>query len=353
MEIEIDGKKIGDGHPCYFIVDIGSNHDGDINRAKMLIDLAKESGADAVKFQHFKTEKIVSKEGFEGLKSGFQSKWDKPVVDVYRAAEFRRNWTKELMDYAKSKGITFFSSPYDFEAVDLLEDLNVPAHKIGSGDITWLESIKYIASKGKPVILGTGASTMQEIAEAVEMIKSTGNDKLVLLQCVTNYPSSFENANVKAMQLLRQTFGTLVGYSDHTPGHSVAMAAVALGGCMIEKHFTDDKTRKGPDHPFAMDAKEFKEMVGNVRLLEKSLGREVKELYPEEKETVILQRRCVRAARDIPVGSVINRDMLEVLRPAPRGTLCPKEIDKIVGKTTKIKINKGEAIKWSFFDSKK
>ncbi|MEK6938095.1 MAG: N-acetylneuraminate synthase family protein [Nanoarchaeota archaeon] len=349
MEIEIDGRKIGDGHPCYFIVDIGSNHDGDIDRAKMLIDLAKESGAEAVKFQHFNTNKIVSKEGFEGLKSSFQAKWDKPVVEVYRAAEFHRSWTKELMNYAKKVGITFFSSPYDFEAVNILEELNVPAHKIGSGDITWLESIKYIASKGKPVILGTGASTMEEIAEAVETIKSTGNDKLVLLQCVTNYPSSFENANVKAMQLLRKRFGTLVGYSDHTPGHVVAMATVALGGCMIEKHFTDDKNRKGPDHPFAMDAKEFKEMVGNVRLLEKSLGREVKELYPEEKETVILQRRCIRATRDVPAGSILSKEMLEVLRPAPKGTLCPKEMERIIGKAIKVKISKGEAIEEDFF----
>jgi N-acetylneuraminate synthase len=344
MKIKIDNKWIGDDCPCYVIAEIGSNFDGSIERAKKLIDLAKEAGADAVKFQCFKTEKIVSKEGFEGLKSGFQSKWDKPVCEVYRNAEFPRDWNKELFEYSKKKGITFFSSPYDKEAVDLLDKIGVPAMKIGSGDITWLEMLDYIARKGRPVILGTGASTLEEVEEAVNAIKATGNDKLILLQCVTNYPSSFDDANIRAMVMLREKFGTLVGYSDHTPGYIVPMGSVALGGCIIEKHFTDDKTRKGPDHPFAMDFEDLKLMVKNIRLLEKALGKPVKELYPEENETVILQRRCIRAKENIPKGKVITKDMLDVLRPAPTNALYPKYVPKIIGKEASRDIKKGEAI---------
>lgn len=352
MELKIKDKLVGDGHPCYFIADIASNHDGDLNRAKKLIDLAKESGVDAVKFQHFKAEKIVSREGFAGLQAGFQAKWSKPVCDVYKAAEFPRQFTKELKDYAESLGLAFFSSPYDKEAVDELESLNVPAYKIGSGDITWLEMVKYIAGKNKPVILGVGASTMEEIEEAVKAIRSTGNNQIILLQCVTNYPTSFDNANVKVQPLLREKFITLIGYSDHTPGSIVPLASVALGGCMIEKHFTDDKTRTGPDHPFSMEPKEFREMINNARILEKSLGRAVREVYPEEKETVILQRRCLRASMDIPKDTKIAPEMVEALRPAPKGALYPKYLPQIVNKLAKRDIKKGEAFYWEMFGSK-
>ncbi len=341
MYIEVDGKKIGDGYPCYTIAEVGSNFDGDIKRAKMLIDIAKKAGADAVKFQSFLANKIVSEKGFEGLKVGFQSKWDKPVYEVYQNAEFPREWTKELFEYSKSQGITFFSSPYDFEAVDILEELDIPAYKIGSGDITWHELIKYIAEKGRPIILGTGASTMDEIKKAVDVIRSVGNEKIILLQCVTNYPSTFENANISVQKQLRDTFGTLVGYSDHTPGYVVPMGSVALGGCIVEKHFTDDKTRPGPDHPFAMDYDDFKIMVDNIRALEKSIGKPEKDIYSEESETVILQRRCVRAKQDIKAGTVLSKDMLEVLRPAPKNTFKPFEIDEVIGKTIKEDLNQG------------
>ncbi len=350
MKINIDGKDIGDGCPCYCIAEVGSNFDGSIERAKKLIDLAKECGADAVKFQSFKADKIVSEKGFEGLKTGFQEKWDKPVVEVYKDAEFPREWTKELMEYSKEKEITFFSSPYDKEAVDILDELGVSAFKIGSGDITWLEMVKYIAGKGKPVILGTGASTMEEVEKAVEAIKSTGNEEIILLQCVTNYPSSFENANIRAMPMLREKFNCLVGYSDHTPGYIVPLGTVALDGCIVEKHFTDDKTRQGPDHPFAMDGKDFKLMVENIRLLEKALGKPIKDLYPEEEETVVLQRRCIRAKQDIKKGSKIEEEMLDILRPAPKNALYPKEKEKLIGMVSKRDIKKGEEFYWEMVE---
>jgi len=347
MEIEIDGKMVGDGHPCYTIAEIGSNFDGSIERAKKLIDLAKECGADAVKFQCFKTDSIISKEGFQKVKKGFQSKWKKPVYEIYKSAEFPRDWNKELMAYSKNKGISFFSTPYDKEAVDLLDKVGVPVFKIGSGDITWLEMIKYIAKKGKPIFLATGASTMDEIADAVNTIKKTGNNKLILLQCVTNYPATFDNANIKVMNLLREKFGTLVGYSDHTPGYIVPMGAVSLGACIIEKHFTDDKTRDGPDHPFAMDGHDFKLMIENIRKLEKALGNPIKKLYEEEKETVIIQRRCLRTNQDIKKGSIITDDMIVALRPTEEGFLAPKYLKDIIGKKVNQDIKKGSAIKWN------
>ena len=205
--------------------------------------------------------------------------------------------------------------------------------------------MRYIARKGRPVILSTGASTIAEVDEAVNVIRSEGNKEIVLLQCVTNYPSHFECANIRAMKRMGEIFGVPVGYSDHTPGMIVPLGAVALGACVIEKHFTDDKTRQGPDHPFSMDGKDFKEMVNGIRILEKALGDSHKDLYEDEKETVILQRRCLRAAKDIPAGSKITEDMIDVLRPSPTDSLAPKYLKSILGKKAGKNITKGSALK--------
>ena len=348
MKIKIGNKLVGDGEPVFIIAEIGSNFDNSLERAKKLIDLAKDCGVDAVKFQTFKSDKIVSKEGFEGLKTGFQAGWKEDVITVYKKAEFPREWHKIIFDYAKSKGLICFSAPYDKEAVDLLEELNVEVYKVGSGDINWLDMIKYIAKKNKPILLGTGASTLEEVEEAVNIIKNEGNNQLVLLQCVTNYPSSFENANIRVLNTFKKKFSTLVGYSDHTPGYIVPMGSVALGSCVIEKHFTDDKTRKGPDHPYAMNPEELKLMVDNIRNLEKSLGSSIKKVYSEESETVVLQRRCIRAKNELSEGTIISEDMLEILRPAPKDSIPPKYFYDLVGKTVKTKIIKGKAIIWSY-----
>ena len=344
--IKIGNRLIGEGQPTYIIAEIGSNFDGSLERAKMLTDLAKECGADAVKFQSFKTEKIVSEEGFQNLKVGFQAGWKDKVTDVYRKAEFNREWHQTLFDYAKSIGLDWFSAPYDKEAVDILDELGVKLFKIGSGDVSWLEMLKYIAKKNKPIMMATGASTLAEVDEAVKAIREEGNNQIILLQCVTNYPSTFESANIKVIETYKKAFDVLVGYSDHTPGYVVPMGAVALGGCIIEKHFTDDKTRDGPDHPHAMNPEEFKLMVDNIRLLEKSMGSPIKEIYPEESETVILQKRCVRAKINIPAGTRISKEMLDILRPAAKGALLPKELSSAVGHLSQRDIEKGQAITW-------
>ncbi len=339
---KIGEQWVGDGEPVYIIAEIGSNFDGSMERAKMLIDLAKDCGADAVKFQCFTADKIISKEGFDRLKIGFQAKWEKSVYETYKNAEFPREWHDKLFHYATKKGLHFLSSPYDKEAVDILDKLGVPAFKIGSGDITWHDMLRYIAKKGKPIILSTGASTIAEIDEALKVIRSEGGNDIILLQCVTNYPSYFEYANIRAMKAMGELFDVLVGHSDHTPGIIVPLGAASLGAYVIEKHFTDDKTRTGPDHPFAMDAKEFKEMVDSIRALEKALGSPLKDLYEEEKETVTLQRRCLRAAKDIPKGSKITEDMIDVLRPLAKDALEPKYKETVIGREVKVDMKKGD-----------
>ena len=344
--IKIGNRWVGDGEPAYVIAEIGSNFDGSMERAKMLIDLAKDCGADAVKFQCFTPDKIISKEGFDKLRMGFQAKWEKSVCEIYKSAEFPREWHDKLFDYANKKGLHFLSSPYDKDAVDILDDLGVPAFKIGSGDITWHDMLRYIANKEKPIILSTGASTIAEIDEALKVIRSEGANDIILLQCVTNYPSHFKYSNIRAMKAMGELFDVIIGYSDHTAGIIVSLGAVSLGACVIEKHFTDDKTRKGPDHPFAMDAKEFKEMVDSIRTLEQALGSPVKDLYEEEKETVILQRRCLRAAKDIPKGSEISEGMIEVLRPLTNNALYPKYKDIIIGRKVKVDMKKGDPFTW-------
>lgn len=309
-----------------------------------MVDLAKSAGADAVKFQSFTADKIVSEQGFNDLKISFQSKWKKPVYQTYKEAEFPRKWHQEISFFCRKRKVAFFSAPYDKEAVDLLDEIDVPAFKVGSGDINFLSLLEYIAKKGKPIILGTGASTLGEIEDAVKVIRASRNEDIILLQCITNYPSPIEQANIRAMITLREAFQTNVGYSDHTAGCLVPLGAVALGACMIEKHFTSDKTREGPDHPFAMDTAEFGEMVEKVRLLEKALGSYAKEPVPAENETRIIQRRCIYARRDISRGETITEDAIAILRP-DRG-LPPKYVAIVVGRKARKSILKGTAITW-------
>ncbi|HDS08622.1 MAG TPA: flagellar biosynthesis protein FlgA, partial [Firmicutes bacterium] len=212
------GRFIGEGAPVYIIAEIGSNFDRSLVKAKEMIDLAKSVGADVAKFQSFQAEKIVSAEGFKNLKISFQSKWKKSVFQVYRDAEFPRAWHKQIVDYCRKQKIDFMTAPYDHAAVDLMEELDLPLFKIGSGEIDNLDFLRYIAGKGKPILLSVGASSLGEIDRAVETIVKSGNDKLILMQCITNYPSPFEDANIRVLESLKSTFGFPVGYSDHTPG---------------------------------------------------------------------------------------------------------------------------------------
>lgn len=335
--IYIGKREISIDSPTYFIADIASNHDGDIERAKNLIWLAKEAGADAVKFQHFKADKIVSDYGFKNLdhKKSHQASWDQSVFEIYKKYECNRNWSTELANVAKEAKIDFLTTPYDVEAVELL-DQYIPAYKIGSGDITWIDFIEMIAKKNKPVVISTGASNIDDIERAVEAVLKH-NSKLLLLQCNTNYTGSLKNfkyINLKVLRTFADKYPNMVlGLSDHTPFHATVLGAIALGARVIEKHFTDDNKREGPDHAFSMNPETWKEMIERSRELEFSLGDGIKRIEQNEMDTAIVQRRCLRLVHDMNIGEKIKEIDLEPLRPAPKGSIEPYRINQVVGKT--------------------
>jgi N-acetylneuraminate synthase len=344
----IDGHEISNTSPVFFIADLAANHDSSLQRAKDLISLAKECGASAVKFQHFLANKIVSDHGFKnlGCKVGHQSQWEKSVFEIYQQYECNRDWTAELYETAKREGITFLTSPYDYEAVDLLEQY-IPAYKIGSGDITWLELIKTIALKGKPVLIAAGASTMNETIRAVDTLLQY-NRRVVLMQFNTKYTadkSNFQYINLNVLRSFALKYPMLpLGLSDHTLGHTTVLGAISLGACVIEKHFTDDNTRKGPDHPFAMNPHTWKEMVKAAEELQEALGDGVKRVEKNEQETVVLQRRCIRVTQNLKAGEILDYDKLEFLRPAPTGTFSPHHITDIIGQKLLIDKKQGDAL---------
>ena len=349
-ELKIGDRWIGEDHPTYFIAEISANHDGELERAQLLIRLAAEAGADAAKFQNFTASKIVSDFGFRALGSqlSHQSKWKKSVFKVYEDASIAFDWAPELKSVCDEVGIHYFSSAYDFEAVDHLEP-HVPAYKIGSGDITWLEIIRHIAGKAKPVILATGAATLEDVKRAVEEILKI-NQELILMQCNTNYTANQENFNHIHLNVLK-TYAALypdliLGLSDHTPGHTTVLGAVALGARAIEKHFTDDPSRIGPDHPFSMDPGSWREMVDRTRELESALGSLTKNVAENERETVVVQQRCLRARRTIRQGETIDREMIDVLRPAPLEAIRPYDIEKVFGMQALTDIPAGDALTW-------
>lgn len=351
--LKINDKLISNDSATYFVADIAANHDGDLSRAVELIYLAAEAGADAAKFQHFTAESIVSDYGFKALndKISHQSTWQKSVYEVYKDASVDMGWTEELKKACDAAGIAFFTTPY---SLDIVEDIDrhVPAYKIGSGDITWIEMIKKIASKNKPYILATGASSLDEVHRAVSACLDI-NQQFVLMQCNTNYTADLTNfkfINLNVLKTFRSMYPDMVlGLSDHTPGHSTVLGAVALGARMVEKHFTDDTSRIGPDHKFSMCPSTWKEMVQRTRELEFALGSGIKKVEDNEIETVILQRRSLRAVRTLKVGDVISSQDFVLLRPCPSDALKPYELTLALGKTLINEIAEGGYLRCNDF----
>ncbi len=353
MEIKIGSSMIGEGHPAYFIADIAANHDGSLERAQLLIRLAKEVGADAAKFQNFRATQIVSDYGFTHMNAqvSHQAKWKKSVVEVYDGASIPFDWSPALKQTCDEVGIDYFSSPYDFDAIDML-DAYVPAYKIGSGDITWIEACERMAAKGKPILLATGASDIGDVQRAVHAILRI-NPQLVLMQCNTNYtadPANFDHIHLNVLNTYRSMFPQVIlGLSDHTHGHATVLGAVTLGACVIEKHFTDDNNREGPDHPFAMNPRSWADMVSATRQLERAMGSGDKFVAGNESQTVIIQRRCLRAARKINAGEVMTRSLIDVLRPAAPGAIMPYEIQALIGTTALSDLEAGQELRWTNF----
>lgn len=335
----IGKRRIGNKCKTYFIADIGANHDGNLSRAKKLIKLAKKAGADAAKFQHFSANTIVSDKGFKNLKGNktHQDKWRKSIFEVYKSASINKNWTKILANYCKKIGIEFMTSPYSINIVDEINPY-VNAIKIGSGDLTWTDILKKIASKNKVTILATGASELKEVILAVKTIIKK-NKKLVLMQCNTNYTGDHDNidfTNLNVLKKYKELFpNVILGLSDHTFGHTSVLGAVAYGAKVIEKHFTDNNKRSGPDHFFAMNPRTWKLMVEETRKLERALGNGKKKIEKNELTTVIVQRRSIRAGRSLPKGTIIKENMLSYLRPCPAKSLAPSSKNKIINKRLK------------------
>jgi sialic acid synthase SpsE len=351
MEITIGNKIIGPNHPTYFIADVAANHDGDLERAKMLIRLAKEAGADAAKFQNFRAPKIVSDYGFTHMDGqvSHQASWKKSVFQVYTDASIPFEWTPVLKQACDEVGIEFFSAPYDFEAIDML-DQYVQMYKAGSGEIDWVEALERMASKGKPFFVATGASNIGEVQQAVHAILKI-NPQLVLMQCNTNYtasPGNYDHLHLNVLKTYATMFPEVIlGLSDHTHALAPVLGAVTLGARVIERHFTDSNEREGPDHKFAMNPQKWAYMVEETRLLERSLGSPDKFVAANELETSVIQRRCLRAARDIKAGERLTREMIDVLRPASPGAIKPDQISAVIGRRAVSDMPLGKELRWS------
>lgn len=341
-EITIAGRKVGQRYPCLIIAEAGSNHDRKLSQAHQLIDIAAEAGADAVKFQSFTAPKIaamtqdpVAQINFGGAQS---------LYELYRKIELPAEWQAELKEHASARGLIFLSTPFDTDAVDRLDRLGIPAFKIASFELVDLPFLRYVARKGKPMILSTGMANLGEIEEALAVVREEGLKEVALLHCAINYPAKFENLNLSAMKTMARAFQVPVGYSDHTLGISIPIAAVALGACILEKHFTIDRSLPGPDHGFALEPQELKAMVRGIRETEAAIGSPIKQVAPDELDHRKRGRRSLFARETIYAGSVITQEMIAILRPGVG--IAPKYLDLVIGRKAQVTIEKDEPITW-------
>jgi N-acetylneuraminate synthase len=340
--IQLGSKRIGDKQPCFLIAEAGVNHNGKFSLAKKLIDAAVTAGVDAVKFQTFKAQGVVTDD--VGIASYAQKNIGKNLkqLDMIKQYELTYDEFTELKEYCDKKKMLFLSTPHSFDAIDFLDDL-VPAFKFGSGDLTNIPALQYTARKHKPMILGTGMATLNEVRTAIRAIHVAGNHQVIALHCTTNYPCPLDQVNLRAMLTMQNTLSCLVGYSDHTMGITVPVMAATLGAVIIEKHFTLDTTMAGPDHKASLEPAELKQMVTAIRNVETILGSYAKKPTPSEKDIMKLVRKSIVADKDIKKGATIRRTMLGIKRP---GTgLSPLQIQQVLGKKTKKTIKKDELLR--------
>ena len=340
QRLKIGNRWIGKEEPVFIIAEIGSNHDGSLEQAKKLIDACAKIKADAVKFQSFSAEKLVNQ-----LKLDEKGNWiSNPAFKVIKSLELPTEWHKELFDYAAKSGLIFLSSAFDLEKVDLLNSIGMPAFKIASGDINYIQLLKYVAKFKKPILLSTGAAYLGEIEEAIKIIQKEENNQIALLHCVSSYPPNFKDANIQTMLTMKKAFKAIVGYSDHSPGFTVPLGAVTLGAKIIEKHITFDRNLKGPDHSFALTVEEFDQMIKEIRNLEDALGNGVKEPVSGEISERVGARRSIYSAIKIHQGEKISPEMIKIVRHAYG--LKPSEAKKIIGREVKVDIAENLLITW-------
>jgi N-acetylneuraminate synthase len=347
-QITTDFNTISKNSPTYFIADIAANHDHSLERAKELIKRAADAGANAAKFQNFKAETIVSNRGFLelGKKLSHQSRWSKSVYEVYKEAELPLEWTEKLIDQCQNSGIDYFTAPYDLEMIRILEP-RMPFFKVGSGDISWKESLNLMLSSNKSLFLATGASTMEEVIRAVELVESFPQP-YVLMQCNTNYTggdSNFDYLNLNVLSNFAKKFPkAILGLSDHSKGHVAVLGAVSLGARVIEKHFTDDQSRQGPDHSFSLTPVDWENMVKDTRILERCLGTGEKIIELNEVDSRIVQRRGLRYAKRLKAGSVITRNDLVALRPLHADSIDPWNAENLIGKKISMDVEPDQTV---------
>jgi len=346
--IRIAGKKIGPEHPCFIIAEAGVNHNGKVDLARQLIDAAAAAGADAVKFQTFHADNIVTNTAKKAEYQKSTTSSNESQYEMIKNLELSDNIFQELSDYADSKGIIFLSTPFDEESVDLLDQIGVPAFKIPSGEITNFPLLKKIAEKKKPLILSTGMATLGEVEDAVNYVKTHGTEEIVLLHCTTSYPAPIKSVNLRVMNTLRCAFQIPVGYSDHTKGITIPIAAAAMGAQVIEKHFTLDRSLLGPDHQASLEPHELEAMVTAIRDVEFALGNEIKCPNEEEMEIKKVARRSIVAQKDLNAGEQLRENVLAIKRP---GTgIEPKYLESVVHMKAKTAILKDQVITWDMVE---
>lgn len=344
MDLKIDNRRIGAGHPCFIIAEAGVNHNGDLSMAERLVDAAAEAGVDAIKFQTFKAERLLTA---HASKAEYQLAVTSPTesqLDMLRRLELSPEAHTRLRDYTSRKGLVFLSSPFDEESADFLHGLGVPLFKIASGELTNLPFLEHVARKGKPMIVSTGMAFLREVEEALNAVRKAGGTEVVLLHCTSDYPANPSDCNLRAMVHMRETFNVPVGYSDHTAGLCVAVAAVALGATVIEKHITLDKRLSGPDHRASLEPAELRALVQAVRETEQTLGDGIKRPMDAEQNTRAIARKSLVAARDLSEGTVLQAHHLVAKRP---GTgVPPGESARLIGRTLTRALSVDEMIQW-------
>jgi len=347
MDITINGRKVGPSHPPYIIAELSANHNGNIERAFETIKAARDSGADAIKIQTYTADTMTINCDTEefmirgGLWDGYK------LYDLYKWAETPFEWHRAIFDYAASIGITLFSTPFDESAVDLLESLNTPAYKIASFEATDLPLIRYVAGKGKPMIISTGMCSEQEIEEAVAAAREGGCEELVMLHCISSYPAPMDQANIKQMLNLAERFNSMPGLSDHTLGTTASVTAVALGACLIEKHFTLSRQDKGPDSEFSLEPTELKRLCQDTNDAWLALGNTGFERQKAEEASKSF-RRSLYFVKHMKAGQVITAADIRRIRPGYG--IAPKHFDEVIGRTVKTDVRHGTALRWELLN---
>lgn len=341
--VNIGDRKVGDDEPAFVIAEAGVNHNGSLDRAIELVDVAARSGADAVKFQTFNAEELVTENAPKAAYQLAAANPEESQLEMLRSLELSYADHVTIFQHAKVRGITCLSTPFDGRSAELLNELGVPAFKIGSGELTNLPLIRQVSAYGRPILVSTGMSDLEEVRAAVDAVTGVGAaEKLVLLHCVSNYPAAPGDANLRAMETLENTFRVPVGFSDHTLGYAISIAAVALGARVIEKHFTLDRTLPGPDHLASLEPAELGAMIAAIRDVESALGNGEKKPAPSEREMRTVARRSLVATVRIDKGTRLTEEMLTAKRPA--GGIPPSELQHVLGRTAAVTVEAGEML---------